>query len=127
MFMKFGLGSGPDTTLAFLADPVDVTIDSSTQKVLVTSSKAFGTSWVFEGAANLDLWICFKESAGTLTKVGVGVLGLSAAMNTRQIFALSATATTLAPGAYKFGLCGTSSDVNWNSNEFSYTTALVTQ
>jgi hypothetical protein len=40
---------------------------------------------------------------------------------------LSATSTGLAPGTYKFGLCGMSSDYsNWNFNEFSYTTALVT-
>lgn len=132
MFMKFGRGNDPGTTLAFLADPVEVTIGSSTQKVLVTSSKGLGTlaalSGIWAGATDLDLWICSQESAGALTKVGVGVLDLSAAMDTRQLFTLSATSTGLAAGTYKFGLCGSTDDPNgnWNWNEFSYTTALVT-
>jgi hypothetical protein len=130
MFTKFGRGNDPSASNAFLADPVEVTIGSSTQKVLVTSSKALGTSQLlgnFGGAIDLDLWICYQESAGALTKVGVGVMDLVAAPDTRQLLTLSATANGLAPGTYRFGLCGTSTDTNWNFNEFSYTTALVTQ
>jgi hypothetical protein len=133
MFTKFGRGNDPSALNAFLADPVEVTIGSSTQKVLVTSSKALGTlaalgvGW--GGAIDLDLWICYQESAGALTKVGVGVLDLSAGQDTRQLYTLSATSTGLAAGTYKFGLCGSTGDPNghWNWNEFSYTTALVTQ
>jgi hypothetical protein len=129
MFSKFGRGNDPAIVRAFLADPVDVTIVSTTQKVLVTSSKALGTALAlgaFGGAMDLDLWIC-SEVGGALTQIGVGVLDMRAAEDTRQLYTLSATATGLAPGAYRFGLCGMSSDVNWNWNEFSYTTALVTQ
>ncbi|HET9360437.1 MAG TPA: hypothetical protein VFO58_11845 [Vicinamibacterales bacterium] len=133
MFTKFGRGNDPSVALAFLADPVEVAIGGPTQKVLVTSSKGLGTlaalSGIWAGATDLDLWICFQESAGALTKVGVGVLDLSAAMDTRQLYTLSATSTGLAAGTYKFGLCGSTGDPNghWNWNEFSYTTALVTQ
>jgi hypothetical protein len=131
MFTKFGRGNDPAWLNAFLADPVEVTITASTQKVLVTSSKAFGTSLdlgAFGGAQDLDLWVCSQlNGGGPLTMVGVGVLNLRAAENTRHLYTLSATSTGLAPGTYKFGLCGMSSDYsNWNFNEFSYTTALVT-
>ena len=130
VFMKVGLGYDPTATTAFLADPVQVTITSALQKILVTSSKALGTSLsfgAFGGAQDLDLFVCSQESAGAVTTVGVGVFDLRAAEDTRQLYTLSATLTGLAPGTYKFGLCGRSTDPNWNWNEFSYTTALVTQ
>jgi hypothetical protein len=129
MFMQSGLGSDPSSSPAMLAEPVSVTIISDTQKVLVTSTKAFGTSTLFgaSGAQDLNLYVC-HEAGGALTPVGGGVMGLRAAADSRQLFALSATITGLAPGTYRFGLCGYSSDAgSWNSNEFGYTTALVTQ
>ena len=79
-------------------------------------------------AQDLDVWICYQEGDGAVLTVGTGVFDLRAAANTRQLVSLSAALTGLAPGTYKVGLCGKSGDAsNWNSNEFSYTTALVTQ
>ena len=130
MFMHSGLGSDPSGSPSMLAEPVSVTITSDTQKVLVTSTKAFGTSALFgaaSGAQDLNLYVC-HETGGALTPVGGGVMGLRAAADSRQLFTLSATITGLTPGTYRFGLCGYSSDFgSWNSNEFGYTTALVTQ
>jgi len=127
MFMLSAPGSAPTGTTSFLAAPLTLTITSALQKVLVNSSEGLGTSNV-EGAQNLNVWICYQEGEGTVLTVGTGVFGLRAAANTRQLVSLSATLTGLAPGSYRVGLCGTSDDAsNWNSNEFSYTTALVTQ
>ena len=126
MFMRSGLGSAPSDTTGFLAAPLSLTITSALQKVLVNSSKALGTN-NFEGAQDLDVWICYQEGDGAVLTVGAGVYDLRAAANTRQLVSLSATLTGLASGSYKVGLCGKSTDGdNRNSNEFSYTTALVT-
>jgi hypothetical protein len=132
MFTSVGRGNDPDTIIAFLAEPVTVTISGSTQKVLVSSSKAMGTSMgagAFSGAQSLDVWICQKESqALSPSTVGSGIFGLRAAPDSRQLVALSATVSGLAAGTYQFGLCGMSQDAaSWNWNEFSYSTALVTQ
>jgi hypothetical protein len=60
--------------------------------------------------------------------VGGGVYDVRAAANTRQMLGLSAEVKGLAQGTYNFGLCGKTSDAaSWNSNEFSYTTAIVVQ
>jgi hypothetical protein len=129
MFTQSGLGSDPSDSFAMLSDAVTVNIASNTQKVLVTSSKAFGTSTTFgaAGAQDLNLYVC-HESGGALTPIGGGVFGLRAAPDSRQLFTLSGTVSGLAPGTYRFGLCGYSTDAaSWNWNEFSYTTAVVTQ
>jgi len=129
MFMQSGLGSDPGESLAMLSDPVSVTVASNTQKILVTSTKAFGSTTNFgaSGAQDLNLYVC-HESGGVLTPLGGGVMGLRAAPDSRNLFTLSATVTGLAPGSYRFGLCGYSSDAgSWNYNEFGYTTAFVTQ
>ena len=126
-FMRSAAGSAPTETTGFLAAPLTLMMNSALQKVLVTSSKALGTN-NFDGAQDLDVWICYQEGDGAVLTVGTGVFDLRAAANTRQLVSLSATLTGLAPGTYKVGLCGKSGDAtNWNSNEFSYTTALVTQ
>jgi len=122
--MNSGVGSSPQDTVGFLAAPVSVNITSSAQKVAVTSSKAMGSMF---GAQNLNVWICY-ESGGALTQVGPGAYGLAAASYTRQMVTLSAAVTGLSTGTYQMGLCGESSDSgSWNWNEFSYTTAIVTQ
>jgi hypothetical protein len=130
MFMHSGIGNNPDTSLAFLADPVSITITATTQRVLVSSSKALGSALFFEGAKGLNLYVC-HQGDGALVTDGPGVFGLSVHSDTRQLFTLSATVTGLEPGTYTFGLCGFVPDPNdagnWNSNEFSYTTALVAQ
>ena len=51
---------------------------------------------------------------------------LTAAQNQRQIFSIGAVITGLAAGTYNVGMCGSSSvPANWNSNEYSYTSAMV--
>ena len=58
--------------------------------------------------------------------VGGGSLGQRVAVNTRVTMGLSGVITGLAPGNYEVGLVGSSADyVNWNSNEYGYTTAVV--
>jgi hypothetical protein len=126
MAFASGPGASPTLVLAFLAPPATVTVGTG-QSVHVTSHKALGTT-VPGGAAFLNLWICRAPSpAGTpLTQVGGGVLGNQVAQNTRIPMGLSAVITP-PPGAYQVGLCGQTSDgnLNWNSNEFGYTSAIV--
>jgi len=75
----------------------------------------------------LNLYIC-HETNGNLVPVGGGVMSLRAAADSKHLFTLSATITGLPAGSYHFGLCGFSTDGgSWNSNEYSYTTVLVTQ
>jgi hypothetical protein len=122
-----GPGLNPTTTNQFLAQTVTVTVNSSTQKILVTSHKALGSTAV-AGATSLSLYIGFRPVGTTAspTTVGGGALGNRVAQNTRITMGLSGMITGLAPGDYEVGLTGSSSDaVNWNSNEFSYTTATV--
>jgi hypothetical protein len=128
MFNAAGPGlrviGGDWAALAMLAAPLTVEISSTSQKVLVTSHKALGSSG---SAAGLNLWICRQDSSGTLTKVGPGVMNLSLPYGGMHLYSLSATLENLAAGTYRFGLCGSSNDTNWDLDEFSATTALVTQ
>ena len=106
-----------------LATPAVVTVTTG-QDIFVMSSKALGASGV--AATDLDLWICHQPAAGgALTQIGAAILDLRADANTRQIYSLSAVIFNLAAGTYNVGLCGTSSSPYWNSNEYSYTSALV--
>jgi hypothetical protein len=127
MLMTSGRGSGLAgdwTTVTMLAAPLSVQIADTAQKALVTSHKALGSSW---GAQGLNLWICREDSAGVLTRVGPGVFNLSLPYGGMQLFALSATLENLPAGTYRVGLCGSSNDsANWDQDEFSYTTAVVT-
>jgi hypothetical protein len=126
--MASGRGStlvGDWTTVTMLAEPLTVQIASTSQKILVSSHKALGSYWAAQG---LNLWICQQDNAGTLTKVGPGIYNLSLPNGGLQVYSLSATIENLAAGTYQVGLCGSSNDsANWNWDEFSYTTALVTQ
>jgi hypothetical protein len=110
--------------LALLSEPLTIQISSNTQKVLVTSHKALGSS--FGDATDLNLWICRQDSAGALIKVGPGVMRLSLPNPGMQLYSLSAVLENLAAGTYQVGLCGSSIDVDWDLDEFSTTTALVT-
>ena len=126
--MTSGRGStlvGDWTTVTMLAEPLTVQVASASQKILVSSHKAIGSYWAAQG---LNLWICRQDSAGAMTKVGPGIYNLSLPNGGLQVFSLSATIENLAAGTYQVGLCGSSNDsANWNWDEFSYTTALVTQ
>jgi len=110
--------------VAMLAAPVTLEITSSQQKALVTSHKALGSS--VGDATDLNLWICRQDSAGALTKVGPGVMQLALPTGGLQIYTLSATLENLPVGTYQVGLCGSSNDTDWDLDEFSTTTALVT-
>ena len=131
-----GGGSSPQAPNAmqsffFLANTAQVTITAG-QKILVWSSKALGTSGVAAGAANLNIDICYQSTAaGSFPQDAGGgaVLGLRAAANTRQMYSLNAALTGLAAGTYQVGLCGYTDATqvpNWNSHEYGYTTAVVT-
>lgn len=121
-----GAGTSPTgSTTMFLAAPTTVSVASG-QVVHVTSHKAMGTT-AAGGALGLNLYICYRASGSTATPntVGLGSFGNRVPQNTRITFGLSATITGLS-GTYQVGLCGhPSGDANWNSNEWSYTTALV--
>jgi hypothetical protein len=128
MLMTSGRGSslvGDWTTVTMVAEPLTVQISSTTQKVLVTSNKAIGSYW---GAQALNLWICRQDESGNITKVGPGIFNLSLPSGGLQLYSLSAVIENVVAGTYRVGLCGSSNDsANWNWDEFSYTTALVTQ
>ena len=127
MLMVSGRGTalvgGDWRTLEMLAAPLTVQIASNTQKVLVTSQKALGSSGY---AANLNLWICRADSAGTLTKVGGGVMNLSVPNGGMNLYTMTAVLENLAAGTYRVGLCGSSNETTWDLDEFSTTTAVVT-
>lgn len=126
-FFASGAGASPSASLAFLAAPVVVTVRQG-QQVHVTSHKAFGS--VAAGGANLlNLNVCHRPAGTTSTPVtaGMGAFGNRVPQNTRVTLGLSTVISNLPAGDHQVALCGSSSDfANWNSNEFSHTTALVT-
>jgi hypothetical protein len=106
---------------------VAVTVNNPSQKILVTSHKALGSTSA-AGATGLALFIGYRlvGDTGSPLNVGGGALGNRVAQNTRVTMGLSGVITGLSPGNYEVGLTGSSSDAaNWNSNEYSYTTATV--
>ena len=120
-----GIIGGDWKAVAMLTEPLTVEITSTAQKVLVTSHKALGST--SGDATDLNLWICRRGSTGTLTKVGPGIMRLSLPYGGMHLYSLSATLQGLAVGTYQVGLCGSSNDFDWDLNEFSATTALITQ
>lgn len=127
VYFQNGNGENVTTTNTFLAATVTISIASSTQRVLVTSHKAFGST-LAGGAANLNLYIGHRPSGSSAspTNVGNGVLGNRVAADTRVPMGLSAVITGLQPGEYEVGLSGYSPEAaNWNYNDASYTTATV--
>lgn len=123
----FTSGFGPQVTATvdFIGPTVTVTATNA-QRIFINASKALGS---FAGANNLSLFVCYKGSgAPSVTQVGGGMLGLTAAANSRQTFALSGITPALAADTYEVGMCGSSSNfANWNSNEWGYVTAFVLQ
>jgi len=120
-----GYGNDPWNTNRFVAPSVTVTVTSSSQQILVTSNKALGS---VPGASSMNLYIGYRAVGSTAAPntVGGGIFGNKVAANTRVIMGMSGVITGLAPGSYDVGLVGISTDyVNWNSNEWGYTTAVV--
>jgi len=77
------------------------------------------------GADDLNLAMCYNLSTGSITAVGNYLAGLQVQQNTRVPMSLNAVIDGLAVGSYQVGLCGYSGSDNWNSNDFSYTSAVV--
>ncbi|MCW5554146.1 MAG: hypothetical protein KIS67_18565 [Verrucomicrobiae bacterium] len=127
IYFQNGGGANVTTMNTFLSATVTVTITSPTQRVMVTSHKAFGST-IVGGAANLNLYIGHRPSGSSVspTNVGQGVLGNRVAAYTRVPMGLSAVITGLSPGDHEVGLTGYSPEAsNWNYNDASYTTATV--
>lgn len=123
-----GLGSDPQSTPRFLSVAVQVEVKSPNQRILVTAHKAFG-SMAAGGAGNLNLYIGHRPtgSSAAPTPAGNATLGNAVAANMRVTMGLSAVITGLAPGTHEVGLAGSAGvqAPNWNSNEYSCTTAVV--
>jgi hypothetical protein len=114
----------------FLATPLVARLEAG-QRVLVTANGGFGTTE--NPATNLSLFICSQSTApdSPVTVFGgdpnsTGIFGLTAAAQSESDFGLSDVSTDLAPGTYRVGLCGFSTDAdNWDLNDFVQQTALV--
>ncbi len=123
---KVGMGSSPSgTDFMFLADPSIVTVAPG-ESVFVTSTKSLGSTDA-AGGKNLNLAICYRLSGttGIPTITGTGTFGMRVPQNTRIPMTLSAIISGL-DGTYECGLCGDpNNNTGWNSNEYSYTTAIV--
>jgi hypothetical protein len=113
-------------TWGFVAAPVAVYVASSSQRIVVTSSKQLGSS-ISGGANSLDLAIGYSTTSSQtpVTNVGAGSYSYACLQNERNNYTLSYTITGLAAGTYYFGLIGKCSNANWNLQEYSYTTVLV--
>jgi hypothetical protein len=101
------------------------------QRVLATANGGFGATE--NPATNLSLYICSQSTApDSPVKVfggdpdTTGIVGMTAAAESESDFGLSDVSTDLAPGTYRVGLCGFSSDwEDWDLNDFVQQTALV--
>lgn len=113
-----------DSTWQMVGGRSAITITTAGQKVFVTSTAAIGTT-AETGAGSLDLDICFV-SAGVVYVSGFESLySIRTSYNTRHPYSLSVILPNLAPGSYEVGMCARTSDPNWNSNDFGYSSALV--
>ena len=125
-YFSSGFGSSPATTQDFIGQTVTITTTVPSQKVLVVSTRALGSTSV-GGASNLNIYVGYRLStATTVTVVGGGILGLRVPQNTRIPFTISGVITIPSPGTYVVGMAGSSSDAtNWNSNEYGYISAIL--
>ena len=78
-------------------------------------------------ATDLDLSICHRPdgSSAIPTRIGVGAWGMRVPAQSRLPFGFSAVLSGASAGTYDVGLCGTSSDPNWNDREWGYTSVIV--
>jgi len=89
--------------------------------VLVNANNAFGTSGASAGL--LNLFICYKQPAGPVTRVGNGLIGMQLPASTKVPMGLSRV-LQLPPGEYIVGMCGTGG-TGWTTNDWGTTSALV--
>lgn len=114
------------TGLSFMVAPVTIELSESA-RILIHSSRALGTTTGINSSGTINLYLCYRNTnGGSLVSIGGGMLGLRIPANTRVPFSLSYSTTLLPAGIYEVGLCGTCSDpLQWNSNEYSYTSAMA--
>jgi hypothetical protein len=110
----------------FIGATPAITVDG-TQSLLIVSSAALGSTSV-GGGTGLRLSICYRLSGDTTSPTSVSssaVYDLTVPQNQRQLFTLSARVQPPA-GTYYVGLCGYTNvtPVNWNNNEWSYTSVI---
>lgn len=120
---KAGTAAYPSSTLAFISDPVIITITAG-QKVFVTSSRAMGG---YVAANNLNIFPAYQsvEPGSAIQNLSLGIDGMQAPANTRITFSISGIFKDLPAGTYRFGMSGYSSNPNWVNCEWSYTSVLV--
>ena len=111
--------------LGFLVPTVTVTTAAG-QSIYVTSQRALGaTGLALNGFANgLTLAICYSTGGGPVFSSATFAQGLRVANNTRVNFPMTAI-LTLPAGTHTVGLCGATSDPNWNSNDPNGSTTVV--
>jgi hypothetical protein len=124
----YGSGSSPGLGADFLGPIAIVTVTAPAQRVLVTASKAFGST-VQGGGYDLNLYACVRSTEpGNSLVLAQGIGGLRVPQGSRDLYTLSHIFSGLAAGTYQVGLCGFS-DIpsTWNNNGSGSTTALVFQ
>lgn len=121
-----GPGASPNGTLVFLSPALPVTIAKAGQRIFVTASRALGSTSQ-NGGDSLTLWICSQNGGALVQSSTTAIGGLRTGANTRGLFTLSGVVSSLQPGTYLVGLCGTAPNPNapWNNNGAGYTTAIV--
>jgi hypothetical protein len=114
------------SNLSFLVIPALVVL-TETAGILINSTRGLGTTAGINSSGTLNIYICYRNtSGGAITSLGGGIFGLRLPANTRIPFSLSYSTGFLPAGIYEVGLCGTCNDpLQWNSNEFGYTTAMA--
>jgi hypothetical protein len=120
---KAGAAPYPSPTLAFISDPVIITITAG-QKVFVTSSRAMGG---YAAASDLNIFPAYQsvEPGSAVQNLSLGIDGMQVPANTRITFSISGIFKDLPAGTYRFGMSGYSSSPNWLNCEWSYTSVLV--
>ncbi|HEX2630125.1 MAG TPA: hypothetical protein VHM26_13960 [Chitinophagaceae bacterium] len=120
---KAGAAPYPSPTLAFISDPVIITITAG-QKVFVTSSRAMGG---YAAANELNIFPAYQsvEPGSAIQNLSLGIDGMQVAANTRITFSISGIFKDLPAGTYRFGMSGYSTSPNWVNCEWSYTSVLV--
>jgi len=112
----------PTSTIGFLTPTISITITAG-QKIHVTATRALGG---IDDAHNLTIYGGWQlASGGPITAVGGGMFGLSVPALTRIPMTVSYVLENLAPGTYKVGMVGASSDPKWENNDWGYVSALV--
>jgi hypothetical protein len=118
-----GACTAPGSAINWISTTVTVTV-ASNQSLTVMSSAGLGAGGT--AASNLNIYPCYRDTAGTtISTLGGGIFGLTAPVNSRNIYSISGVIKFLTPGTYQVGMCGQSTSTAWTNNEWSYTSAIV--